>query len=216
MANLTIRTKLLLAGLPLVVMVILATLYSSTESKRIDASYSDLIDHDVKTLQSLSVARAHSNRIGLFLYEEITEPDPDKKGADRWRVRQDLRRFRSPNRGSIRQSPDHAPEIKTFSALFDKAVSDARPVRAAALAGNSRKGHESIAWGRGGGIGKSRGSRPSTWWMKLRMSVDQQSDDLTRQSSSHHSDHMVGRRPRSRGILGIHPISSRLKLLRSC
>ncbi len=63
--------------LPLVVMVVLATLYSTNQSKKIDASYSELIDRDVKTLASLSVARAHANRIALFLYEEITEPSPD-------------------------------------------------------------------------------------------------------------------------------------------
>src|SRR5271169_1239400 len=79
LANLTIRTKLLLAGLPLALMVVLATLYSSVTSKRIDAQYSDMIDHDVKALQNLSVARAHTNRAGLFLYEEITEPDPDRR-----------------------------------------------------------------------------------------------------------------------------------------
>ena len=36
LANLKIRAKLLLAVLPLALMVILATLYSSTASKRID------------------------------------------------------------------------------------------------------------------------------------------------------------------------------------
>src|ERR1700722_13641099 len=79
LSNLKIRTKLLLAGLPLALMVVLATLYSSFTIRRIDTQYSDLIDHDVKTLQSLSVARAHANRVGLFLYEEITEPNPDKR-----------------------------------------------------------------------------------------------------------------------------------------
>ena len=76
LANRTIRTKLLLAGLPLASMVVLATLYSSVTSKRIDTQYSDMVDHDVKALQNLSVARAHTNRVGLFLYEETPSPTP--------------------------------------------------------------------------------------------------------------------------------------------
>src|SRR5580692_12054920 len=75
--NMKIRRKLLLAVLPLALMVLLATVYSSFSSKTIDTDYSELLDHDVKTLQNLSVARAHANRVGLSLYEEITEPNPD-------------------------------------------------------------------------------------------------------------------------------------------
>src|SRR5271163_4057558 len=77
--NLKIRAKLLLAALPLALMVLLASAYSSISSKEIDNEYSDLIDHDLKTLQNLSIARAEANRYGLFLYEMITDPDPDKK-----------------------------------------------------------------------------------------------------------------------------------------
>src|SRR5271155_5659220 len=77
--NRKIRTKLLLAGLPLVLMVIVATVYSALSSRSIDKEYSDLINHHVKTLQNLTIARAHANRFGLLLYEEITDPDPDKK-----------------------------------------------------------------------------------------------------------------------------------------
>ena len=79
LANRKIRTKLLLAVMPLTVMVLVATIYSSYETKAIDTWYSDLIQHDAKTLPSISIARSHIMRFGLYLYEEITEPDADKR-----------------------------------------------------------------------------------------------------------------------------------------
>jgi signal transduction histidine kinase/DNA-binding response OmpR family regulator/HPt (histidine-containing phosphotransfer) domain-containing protein len=137
--NLTIRTKLLLAGLPLALMVILGTLYSSMSSRMIDDRYSDLIDHDVKTLQSLLVARAHANRIGLFLYEEITEPNPDKK----LQIDAELDRLYADLQTNLAEaaiwSPDRANEIKAAAALFDRTLLDIRPIRAAALANNNEK-----------------------------------------------------------------------------
>src|SRR5271170_247627 len=139
LTNLKIRSKLFLALIPLVVMVIVATLYSSTESKKIDARYSGLIDRDAKTLQSLSVARAHTNRINLFLYEESTESNPDKRVQIDGELDKIYADFEGRIAEALRQSPDRAPEISAFSALFDKAVSDSRPVRVAALAGNSEK-----------------------------------------------------------------------------
>ena len=76
LANLKIRRKLLLALLPLAAMVLAATTYSSIEMLRADARYSALMATDVKTLRSLTVARAKSNRFGHSIYEEIAEPDP--------------------------------------------------------------------------------------------------------------------------------------------
>src|SRR5271168_2183136 len=139
LANLTIRTKLLLAGLPLALMVILATLYSSVTSKRIEMQYRDMIDHDVKALQNLSVARAHTNRVGLFLYEEITEPDPDKRIKIDGEVDRIYADLQTRIAEAMAESPDHAREIKATATLFDKAMSDARPIRVAALANNTEK-----------------------------------------------------------------------------
>src|SRR6202042_3488622 len=108
LANLTIRTKLLLAGLPLALMVVLATLYSSVSSKRIDTQYSDMINHDVKALQSLSVARAHANRVGLFLYEEITEPNPDRRVQIDGELDDIYTDFQTHIAEALVQSPNHA------------------------------------------------------------------------------------------------------------
>ena len=177
-ANLKIRTKLLLAGLPLALMVVLATLYSSFTSRKIDTQYSDMIDHDVKALQNLSVARAHTNRIGLFLYEEIAEPDPDKKVRIDGELDKIYADFQARIAEALIQSPDHANKIKATSALFDKAMLDARPIRAAALANNSEKALNLMRGEAGTELQQARLAAIDSV-DELRASVDQQSDDLT-------------------------------------
>jgi signal transduction histidine kinase/CheY-like chemotaxis protein len=181
LANLTIRTKLLLAGLPLALMVVLATLYSSTASKRVDTEYSDLIDHDVKTLQSLSVARAHANRISLFLYEEIVEPNPDKKVKIDGELDKIYADFQTRVTEALSQSPDHAGQIKATAALFDKAMSDARPIRAAALANNTDKAFSLMRGNAGTELEQARQAAIDSV-DELRASVDRQSDDLTKKT----------------------------------
>ena len=71
LANFKIRTKVLIALLPLAIMVIIAALYSSERMSTIDARYSSLFDKEVKALHSLTLAQADNNRFGLFLYKEI-------------------------------------------------------------------------------------------------------------------------------------------------
>src|ERR1700746_57968 len=78
LGNLKIRKKLLVALLPLGLMVIAATLYSSIEMLKIDRWYSVLIANDVQALQSLTVARVMDNRYHQILYQDIAETDPDK------------------------------------------------------------------------------------------------------------------------------------------
>jgi signal transduction histidine kinase/DNA-binding response OmpR family regulator len=178
LTNLKIRRKLFLALVPLVAMVVLAALYSSTQSRRIDAGYSNLISRDAKTLQSLSVARAHANRIALFLYEEITEPNPDKKVQIDGELDKIYADFEGQMADALRQTPERAQEIRAFSAQFDKAVSDTRPVRVAALAGNSEKAMNLL---RGDVAVDLATVRQSAIDLvdEVRKSVDQQSDELT-------------------------------------
>ena len=69
LANFKIRTKIIIALLPLAIMVIIATLYSSDRMSRIDARYSALLDHDVKALHELTLAQAHNNKFGSMQRE---------------------------------------------------------------------------------------------------------------------------------------------------
>ena len=140
-----------------------------------------MIDHDVKTLQNLSVARAHTNRIGLFLYEEITEPNPDRRVQIDAELDKIYADFQARIAEALAQSPDHAKEIKATAALFDKAMSDARPIRAAALANNTEKALSLIRGDAGAELQQARQAAIDSV-DELRASVDRQSDDLTRKA----------------------------------
>ena len=176
--NLKIRRKLLLAVIPLALMVILATAYSSYSSKNIDTLYSELLDHDVETLENLSIVRAHTNRVGLFLYEEITEPDPDKKLQIDGELDQLYTDYQKQISNALIQSPGYSSQIKATAALFDKAFSDARPVRAAALTNNPEKALNLMRGVVGNEFQQARQAAIDLV-DKLRASVDRQSDDLT-------------------------------------
>jgi hypothetical protein len=60
-ANFKIRTKIIIALLPLTIMVIVAVLYSSDRMSTIDAGYSGLIDKDINALQDLTFAQSLNN-----------------------------------------------------------------------------------------------------------------------------------------------------------
>src|ERR1700743_3944509 len=139
LANFKIRTKVLIALLPLVVMVIVAATYASIERDNIDRRYSGLIDRDVKVLHNLTIARSLSNQFGLFLYKEIAEPDVGTMQA----VDADLDKtgaaFHSYIEDAKLENPDLAPEIEGAPLQFDQAVSDSHPVRAATLINSNDK-----------------------------------------------------------------------------
>lgn len=179
--NLTIRTKLLLAGLPLALLVVVGALYSSISSRRIDTGYSGLIDHDAKTLQTMSVARSDTNGFGLYLYQEIAELDPNRMQSIEEKLNNIAADYRSRIADALRQSPDHAKEIKATGELFDKFVADARPVRAAALVNNNEKAMNLM---RGSVAAEMEKARQAAIDLvdELRASVGQQSDDLTRKT----------------------------------
>jgi len=145
--NLGLRRKLLAGMVPLVLMVIVAGVYSSIESKMIDTWYSNLIDQEVAALRSMTEARAHTNRFGLFLYDLVAETDADRKlviDAELDKIRAD---YEAAIATAIRLSPDRADKIRAAAAQFDRAADDARPVRAATLAGNNEKAMDLIRAG---------------------------------------------------------------------
>ena len=77
--NLKLRRKLLIAMVPLVLMVVVAGVYSSLETKMIDTWYSELIGNQVEALRNVGEARAQTSRFGLFLFELADETDPDRR-----------------------------------------------------------------------------------------------------------------------------------------
>ncbi|HZD47350.1 MAG TPA: hypothetical protein VE178_01275, partial [Silvibacterium sp.] len=133
LANLKIRKKLQVALMPLAFMVIAATLYSSIEMIRIDGWYSELIDRDVRALENLTDARAKATQFGQYLYKEIAEPDLARTQSIDEALSQTVADYHAYAQQAKAESPTLAPQITAAGALFDRAVSDARPIRDAAL-----------------------------------------------------------------------------------
>ena len=184
LTNLRLRRKLLIAMVPLALMVVIAGVYSSVESKMIDTWYSVLIDTEVKALRSVGEARAHTNRFGLFLFELADETDPDRRQVIDGQLEAVGADFHAAMIAALKQSPERAEKINAASALFEQAEADARPVRAAALAGDNAKALHLL---RGGVDQELQQARQATIeiMQALQLFIDKRSDELT--SNTHHA-----------------------------
>ena len=184
LTNLRLRRKLLIAMAPLALMVVVAGVYSSVESKMIDAWYSVLIDTQVKALRSVGEARAHTNRFGLFLYELVDETDPDRRQVIDGETEKVGADYHTAMATALKENPERADRINAASALFEQAEADARPVRAAALAGDNTRASNLL---RGGVNQELQLARKATIEIiaDLQKYIDQRSDDLTR--NTHHA-----------------------------
>src|SRR5579864_504426 len=164
---------------PLALMVIVAGVYSSFESNTFDARYSALIDNQVEALRSIGEGRALANRFGLLLYELVNEADPDRRHAVDGELEKIRADYHTVMTTALKESPERADKINAASALFDQAEADARPVRAAALAGNTAKALDLM---RGGIDRELQRAREATVEIveDLQKYIDQRSGDLTR------------------------------------
>ena len=132
LANLKIRKKLLVALLPLGLMVLAATLYSSIEMVRIDSWYTDLIDRDVQALAKPDrSARAEPTGLASTSIRRSLSPtwtDRDHRRPRSTRASRPISRLLAA--GREQESPALAPQIARPPALiFDQAVADARSIR---------------------------------------------------------------------------------------
>jgi signal transduction histidine kinase/CheY-like chemotaxis protein len=178
LANFKIRTKVLVALLPLAIMVIVAVLYSSIEMKRIDTWYSELADKDIKALQNLTVARALDTRFSLLLYKEIAELDVDRMRLIDADLDKTATEFHAAVEETIRESPSLAPALKAATGQFDQMVSDSRQVRAATQVQNNDKAMKLMREGLDPEFARSRVALISLA-DDLHARVDQKSDELT-------------------------------------
>ncbi len=184
LTNLKLRRQLLIAMAPLALMVLVAGLYASYQSKNIDTWYSELIDTQVKALRGLAEARSHTNRYGLFLYEMLSETDANRKQVIDGELEQLRADYQTVTSAALQQSPEHAEKIKAAEALFNRAVDDSRPVRALALAGNNEKAVNLMHAGVDQELQRARQAAIDIV-DELQREIDQRSDDLTR--STHHA-----------------------------
>lgn len=117
---------------PLAFMVIVAGVYSSIESRMIDTWYSNLIDRQVEALRSMTEARAHTNRFGLYLYDLLAETDLDRKqviDAELDKIRADYQARRRQQSGwvpsgQIKLGP---PQLSSIEPQMTRALCVLRP-----------------------------------------------------------------------------------------
>jgi signal transduction histidine kinase/DNA-binding response OmpR family regulator len=120
-------------------MVVVAAIYASIGMSNIDRRYSNLISRDVKALHNLTVARVLNNRYGQLLYQEIAEPDPVRMRALDADLDETAQEFHTVVADARTETPGLTPKINAVTVLFDQAVSDSRPVRAAAMINDNIK-----------------------------------------------------------------------------
>jgi signal transduction histidine kinase/DNA-binding response OmpR family regulator/HPt (histidine-containing phosphotransfer) domain-containing protein len=178
LANLKVRRKLLFAMVPLILMVIVAGIYASVEIKKIDDRNAELLDQDVRTLQYLTQAKGEAALFGQLLYTEIAELDATKMRDIDAQLDKSYDTYRSLISESTEKSPERASQINAAAALFDRAFSDSRAVRAATLAGDNTK---SMNLMRGGVDNELQRARQALFIInsEIRTSVDQQSAELS-------------------------------------
>src|SRR6201987_599623 len=178
LANFKIRNKLLVAMLPLALMAIGAGVYSSIESQKIDTWYSHLIDNYVKTFQSVSAARGDTMRFRLLLYQLVAEDNLDQRQENDGELDRVQADYRALLADALTQNPGRANQIKAAEALFDQAASRARPVRAAALAGNREKAMNIMRSGVDADLLQAR-QVMTNLVDEMQKSANQESDELT-------------------------------------
>jgi signal transduction histidine kinase/CheY-like chemotaxis protein/HPt (histidine-containing phosphotransfer) domain-containing protein len=139
LANFKLRRKLLIAMSPLAFMAILAGLYSSFQSHRTDAFYSDLIDNQIKAVHHIDMARSLNRRFGFDLYNLIAEPDPDRRQIIDAQLDTTYSEYKAQIALANNLAPSRSAEITSAETKFDQVVLDSRLVRAAALANDSTK-----------------------------------------------------------------------------
>jgi PAS domain S-box-containing protein len=159
-------------------MVIASALYSSIAMVKIDREYSALIERGEKGLQNYTEARVRINRFWQNLYKEIVQPDRDAKRL----VERDLDRaaveYDSLSQEALRHSPGLTQPVEHALALFNQAVSDARAVRAAALANDYQKAVQLLREGVDAELERARQASLAVIEQGVK-SVDKESDDLT-------------------------------------
>ena len=178
LANLKLRPKLLVAMAPLVLMAVVARLYSSSESNWIDTKYSELISNYEYTLRRLGDARAKEILFEQLLYQQAVESDPARVRAFDVELEKNYAAAKASLEESERRTPFGAEQIRAAEISLDRAVTDSRAVRGATVSGDAVR---AIALLKSSVDPELQEARQTLIPLieKMRSSVDAQSDDLT-------------------------------------
>jgi signal transduction histidine kinase/DNA-binding response OmpR family regulator/HPt (histidine-containing phosphotransfer) domain-containing protein len=117
-------------------------------------------------------------RFRLLLYQLVAEDNPDQRQENDGELDRVQADFRALLADVLRQNPGRANEIKAAGALFDRAASSARPVRAAALSGNREKAMNIMHSGVDADLQQARQAMTDLV-DEMQKSANQESDELT-------------------------------------
>ncbi|WP_005034499.1 response regulator [Holophaga foetida] len=126
--NMRIRNKVLFALLPLIAMVLFATLYSSMQMRRVDGHYQS---QRTQGRAELYLTRANSRiyRYGMLLYQEISEQDGEAIQGTERELETTYRDFQGYIDESLKANPAKAGRITSIRNDFGEAVRISRAVR---------------------------------------------------------------------------------------
>ncbi|PYX48306.1 MAG: histidine kinase, partial [Acidobacteria bacterium] len=178
LANLKLRRKMMGALTPLALMIIVAGLYASHESRQIDNLHTQLISNEIKALHNNDAARSLTMRYGLYLYQLIVETDPDRIQAIDAELDRCYTEYLTHIADASRLYPFYSKRINAAAAIFEKTVSDSRPVRAAAIINNNKKAAELMRASVDKELQQSR-AQAIELAEEMQKAVDQRSDELT-------------------------------------
>ena len=139
LSNLRVRPRLLIALAPLALMALTAAVFSSAESAWVDASYSELINKYEYTLRRMGDARSKATVFGQLLYGEVGERDAEKLRTTEAELDRTYADFKKSMEEAQQAAPYGEDDIRAAGKLFDRAVDEARAVRAANIAGEDAK-----------------------------------------------------------------------------
>jgi len=135
-ANLRIRTKLIIALVPLAVMVMAAGLYASVEMSRIDSRYNRMVERGLNATLSLNKANDRIDAICQLLLKEAVEDNADHTARLDGEIEKSMRDYAQLMEAGQRQAPrEMQSRLSAISAMFEDGALSVRPLRSKALNG---------------------------------------------------------------------------------
>ncbi len=134
--NLSIRTKVAMALLPMVVLVVLATLHASVQMRRVERRYTELAAHQGQAQIALARANQRLYRFGMSLYRGASGGDEAGLRQAEADMEDAYREFHGFMNEAMAAVPDRAARIAKAHDQADEIMTGIRPLLARAAQGD--------------------------------------------------------------------------------
>ena len=181
-ADLRIRTKLIIALVPLAVMVMAAGLYASMEMMRIDTRYNGMVEQSLNATLSLNKASDRIAAICQLLLKEAVEDSTDRTVRLDAEIDKAVRDYTQLMTSANGQAPASVqPRLAGISAQFEESLLNLRPLRAKALNGAHGDMLTQLRAGAASGLEQAR-AQTATLVDEIRLGLGNDS-----QAAAHHT-----------------------------